>query len=160
MSTDYTNVNGYLVPSFALPTGSTPPLGKYGAMRARFLDEHRSFERDQMLLDGTLAQHLAGIDSEAHNQVSALVHRLAEQRGVSEDLKQHHPLEWAAQMQALQVQAEEIVCCESIYALLFFGGLFPHGNAGTSPASTASCRHDGKTTTCQGNTPETPSLIL
>lgn len=59
MSTDYTNVNGYLVPSFALPTGSTPPLGKYGAMRARFLDEHRPFERDQMLLDGTLAQHLA-----------------------------------------------------------------------------------------------------
>ena len=41
MSTDYTNVNGYLISSFALPTGSTPPLGKYGAMRARFLDEHR-----------------------------------------------------------------------------------------------------------------------
>ena len=48
MSTDYTNVNGYLVPSFVLPTGSTPPLGKYGAMRARFLDEHRPFERDQI----------------------------------------------------------------------------------------------------------------
>ena len=28
------------------------------------------------------------------------------------------------------------------------------------PASTASCRHDGKTPTCQGNTPDTPSLIL
>ena len=115
MSTDYTNVNGYLVPLFALPTGSTPPLGKYGAMRARFLDEHRPFERDQMLLDGTLAQHLAGVDSEAHNQVSALVYRLAEQHGVTEDLKRHHPLEWAAQMQALQAQAEEIVCCELIY---------------------------------------------
>lgn len=44
MSTAYTNVNGYLIPLFALPTGSTPPLGKYGAMRARFLDEHRPFE--------------------------------------------------------------------------------------------------------------------
>lgn len=115
MSTDYTNVNGYLIPSFALPTGSTPPLGKYGAMRARFLDEHRPFERDQMLLDGTLAQHLAGVDSEAHNQVSALVRRLAEQCGVTEDLKRHRPLEWAAQMQALQAQAEGIVCCELIY---------------------------------------------
>ena len=133
MSTDYTNVNGYLIPSFALPTGSTPPLGKYGAMRARFLDEHRPFERDQMLLDGTLAQHLAGVDSEAHNQVSALVRRLAEQCGVTEDLKRHRPLEWAAQMQALQAQAEEIVCCELIYIDLFFRGLFPHGNAGTAP---------------------------
>jgi hypothetical protein len=115
MSTDYTNVNGYLIPSFALPTGSTPPLGKYGAMRVRFLDEHCPLVCDQMLLDGTLAQHLADIDSEAHNQVNALVRRLAEQRGVSEDLKQHHPLEWAAQMQALQAQAEEIVRCELIY---------------------------------------------
>lgn len=104
-----------MVPSFSLPTGSTPPLGKYGAMRARFLDEHRPFERDQMLLDGTLAQHLADVDSEAHNQVGALVYRLAEQRGVTEDLKRHRPLEWAAQMQALQAQAEEIVCCELIY---------------------------------------------
>lgn len=116
MSTDYTNVNGYLVPSFALPTGSTPPLGKYGAMRARFLDEHRPFERDQMLLDCMLAQYLACVDCEAHNQVSALVRRFAaEQRGVTEDLKRHHPLEWAAQMQALQTQGEEIVCCELIY---------------------------------------------
>ena len=41
--------------------------------------------------------------------------RLAEQRGVTDDLKRHRPLEWAAQMQALQAQAEEIVCCELIY---------------------------------------------
>ena len=58
-----------------------------------------------MLLDGTLAQHLAGVDSEAHNQVSVLVRRFAEQRGITEDLKRHHPLEWAAQMHALQAQA-------------------------------------------------------
>lgn len=115
MSTAYTNVNGYLIPLFALPTGSTPPLGKYGAMRARFLDEHRPFERDQMLLDGTLAQHLAGIDSEAHNQVYALVRRLAEQRGVTEDLKRHRLWNGRRRMQALQAQAEEIVCCELIY---------------------------------------------
>ena len=114
MSTDYTNVNGYLVPSFALPTGSTPPLGKYGTMRARFLDEHRPFERDQMLLDGTLAQHLAGVDSEAHNQVSALVYRLAEQHGVTEDLKRHHPLEWAAQMHTRRRSQTERKLCPSL----------------------------------------------
>ena len=33
-------------------------------MRARYLDEHRPMERDRMLLDGTLAQHLADIDRE------------------------------------------------------------------------------------------------
>lgn len=115
MSTDYTNVNGYLIPSFALPTGSTPPLGKYGAMRARFLDEHRPFERDQMLLDGTLAQHLAGVDSEVHQSgqcAGAPACRTVWRHRGSETAS---PLEWAAQMQALQAQAEEIVCCELIY---------------------------------------------
>ena len=115
MSTVYTNVNGYMIPALALPTDSTQPLGKYGSMRARFLDEHRPFERDQMLLDGTLEQHLAEADREAHDQVNALVRQLAEQSGITEDLKQHRPLEWAAQMQALQAQGEEIVCSELIY---------------------------------------------
>ena len=115
MSTVYTNVNGYMIPALALPTDSTPPLGKYGSMRAHFLDEHRTFERDQLLLDGTLEQHLADTDREAHDQVNALVRRLAEQNGITEDLKLHRPLEWAAQMQALQAQAEEIVCSELIY---------------------------------------------
>lgn len=115
MSTVYTNVNGYMIPALALPTDNTPPLGKYGSMRARFLDEHRPFERDQMLLDGTLEQHLADIDRDAHDQVNALLRRLAEQSGITEDLKLHRPLEWAAQMQDLQAQAEEIVCSELIY---------------------------------------------
>ena len=115
MSTVYTNVNGYMIPALAMPTDSTPSLGKYGSMRARFLDEHRPFERDQMLLDGTLEQHLAETDREAHDQVSALVRPLAKQSGITEDLKQHRPLEWAAQMHALQAQAEEIVCSELIY---------------------------------------------
>lgn len=115
MSTVYTNVNGYIIPALALPTDNTQPLGKYGSMRARFLDEHRPFERDQMLLDGTLEQHLADTDREAHDQVNALVRQLAKQSGINADLKLHRPLEWAAQMQALQAQAEEIVCSELIY---------------------------------------------
>ena len=114
MSTTYTNVNGYTILTLSLPTDSTPPLGKYGSMRARFLDEHRPFERDQMLLDGTLEQHLADTDREAHDQVNALVRRLAEQNGITEDLKLHRPLEWAAQMQSLQAWAEEIICSEGI----------------------------------------------
>lgn len=115
MSMVCTNVNGYMISAFALPTDNTPPLGKYGSMRSRFLDEHRPFERDQMLLDGTLEQHLAETDREAHDQVNALVRQLAKQSGISDDLKLHQPLEWAAQMQALQAQAEEIVCSELIY---------------------------------------------
>ena len=58
MKTEYVNVNGYLIPKLKSSAAAAGTIGKYGMMRARYLDEHRPMERDQMLLDGTLAQHL------------------------------------------------------------------------------------------------------
>ena len=69
-----------------------------------------------MLLDGTLAQHLTDIDREAHRQVDNLTQALVEQAAINEAMKCRDPLEWAAAMQGLQAQAEEIVCAELIYA--------------------------------------------
>ena len=69
-----------------------------------------------MLLDGTLAQHLTNIDCEAHRQVESLTKVLAAEAKINEEMKRCNPLEWAAAMQGLQAQAEEIVCAELIYA--------------------------------------------
>lgn len=66
MKMEYVNVNGYLIPKLENGPITDNTIGKYGMMRARYLDEHRPMERDQMLLDGTLAQHLTNIDCEAH----------------------------------------------------------------------------------------------
>lgn len=116
MKMEYVNVNGYLIPKLENGSITDNTIGKYGMMRARYLDEHRPMERDQMLLDGTLAQHLADIDREAHRQVENLTQALAEQAAINEAMKCRNPLKWAAAMQGLQAQAEEIVCAELIYA--------------------------------------------
>ena len=116
MKTDYVNVNGYLIPKLKSSAAAVGTVGKYGMMRTRYLDEQRPMERDQMLLDGTLARHLADIDHEAHRQVKDLTQALAEQAAINEAMKCRDPLEWAAAMQGLQAQAEEIVCAELIYA--------------------------------------------
>lgn len=116
MKMEYVNVNGYLIPKLENGSITDNTVGKYGMMRARYLDEHRPMERDQMLLDGTLAQHLADIDREAHRQVENLTQALAEQAAINEAMKCRNPLKWAAAMQGLQAQAEEIVCAELIYA--------------------------------------------
>ena len=116
MKMEYVNVNGYLIPKLENGPITDNTIGKYGMMRARYLDEHRPMERDQMLLDGTLAQHLADIDREAHRQVENLTQALAEQAAINEAMKCRNPLKWAAAMQGLQAQAEEIVCAELIYA--------------------------------------------
>lgn len=116
MKADYVNVNGYLIPKLKSNAAAAGTVGKYGMMRARYLDEQRPMERDQMLLDGTLARHLADIDCEAHRQVDNLTQALAEQAAINEAMKYRDPLKWAAAMQGLQAQAEEIVCAELIYA--------------------------------------------
>lgn len=115
MKTDYVNVNGYLIPKLKSSAAAVGTIGKYGMMRARYLDEHRPMERDQMLLDGTLAQHLTDIDCEAHSQVESLTKALASQAKIDEEMKRCNPLEWTAAMQGLHAQAEEIVCAELIY---------------------------------------------
>lgn len=114
MKMEYVNVNGYLIPKLENGPITDNTIGKYGMMRARYLDEHRPMERDQMLLDGTLAQHLTNIDCEAHRQVESLTKVLAAEAKINEEMKRCNPLEWAAAMQGLQAQAEEIVCAELI----------------------------------------------
>ena len=116
MKTEYVNVNGYLIPKLENGPITDNTIGKYGMMRARYLDEHRPMERDRMLLDGTLAQHLADIDREVHRQVKDLTQALAEQAAINEAMKCRDPLKWAAAMQEFRAQAEEIVCAELIYA--------------------------------------------
>ena len=116
MKMEYVNLNGYLIPKLENGPITDNTIGKYGMMRARYLDEHRPMERDQMLLDGTLAQHLTDIDREAHRQVDNLTQALAERAAINEAMKCRDPLKWAAAMQGLQAQAEEIVCAELIYA--------------------------------------------
>ena len=56
------------------------------------------------------------IDCEAHRQVESLTKVLAAEAKINEEMKRCNPLEWAAAMQGLQAQAEEIVCAELIYA--------------------------------------------
>ena len=51
MKMEYVNVNGYLIPKLENGPIADNTIGKYGMMRARYLDEHRPMERDQMLLD-------------------------------------------------------------------------------------------------------------
>lgn len=115
MNLEYVNINGYFVPKLASDDLPQAEIGKYGIMRGRYLEEYRPFDRDRMTLDGTLSQHLLEIDREARRQIESLTKKLAKQAGVTEELKRQSPLQWAATMQELRLQAEEIVCAELIY---------------------------------------------
>ena len=60
-------------------------------------------------------QYCAKIDEVARNRMELIVRSLAEQNGVTEQLKAENQMEWVRQMNACKAQAEEIVKAELIY---------------------------------------------
>ena len=62
-------------------------------------------------------QHCAEIDEAARNRMKLIVRSLAEQNGVTEQLKAENQMEWVRQMNACKAQAEDAVKAELIYDL-------------------------------------------
>ena len=60
-------------------------------------------------------KYCAKIDEAARNRMELIVWSLAEQNGVTEQLKAENQMEWVRQMNACKAQAEEIVKIEFIY---------------------------------------------
>ena len=60
-------------------------------------------------------QYCAKIDEAARSRMELIVRSLAEQNGVTEQLKAENQMEWVRQMNACKAQAEEVVKAELIY---------------------------------------------
>ncbi len=96
-------------------TKSSKPLGKYGRMRRTYLQEHHKVLYNQMLLDGSLWPHLREIDEQAQSTVNAIIARMAEIDGVTEELKATDPMRWVGLMNNYRHCAEELVIREIVY---------------------------------------------
>ena len=86
-----------------------PTYGKYGIMRKQFLKEHRSARYQYLVLTGKLTEHLNQVDKEVREKVEMLVEQMAEQWGVTEELKMQNQMEWGRRMNNIKATAEEIV---------------------------------------------------
>ena len=69
-----------------------------------------------MVLTGKLTEHLNQVDKEVREKVEMLVEQMAEQRGVTEELKMRDQMEWVRRMNNIKNVAEEMVLLEIIYA--------------------------------------------
>ena len=90
-------------------------VGKYGRFHLEYLKAHRKGYHTTLLMEGTLNQRLFEIDIEAKTMVETIISRLADERGVDEDLKARDMLRWVAEMNNIKVSAEEIVLREVVY---------------------------------------------
>ena len=69
-----------------------------------------------MVLIGKLTEHLNQVDKEVREKVEMLVEQMAEQWGVTVELKMRDQMEWVKRMNNIKNVAEEMVLLEIIYA--------------------------------------------
>ena len=111
----YREENGHLIPNVTLPEQTDYQIGKYGWMHLDYIKQHRRGRYTTLLTEGKLNARLHEIDLEANEMLETIIPRLANERGIDEDLKVRDMLRWVAEMNNIKANAEKIVLREVIY---------------------------------------------
>ena len=114
MNLTYTQNGDYLIPDLSLTEQESRPLGKYGRMRKKYLEEHRPILWNQMILTETLFPHLREIEETANRRLEQMMPALMKAAGVTEDLKARDPMAWVGLMNSCKAQAEEVILSELV----------------------------------------------
>ena len=106
----------YLIPDLIIEdSNSNYNVGKYGHLRNNYIKEHKIGLYTELMITGTLTNHLIDIDKAATARVKNIVDKLAKAENVNEDLKSREQLAWVKAMNNIKNRAEEIVFNELIY---------------------------------------------
>ena len=111
----YHKEGDYFIPNLYLPIQPDGYIGKYGKLRLDYLKNFDKSLYTELLIDGTLKQHLLDINECANERVHVLIKQFAESENIDEHLKEHHQMEWVQAMNNIKNRAEEIVLNEIIY---------------------------------------------
>ena len=103
----------YYIPCVTVP--EVKLTGIWGERRRHFLKDHQKPLYIGMMLADTLETHLQEINTHAERMFDQLVHTLAYDEGVSEQMKSDDPGEWIACMNNIRAHATELVNAELIY---------------------------------------------
>ena len=111
---EYVLCGDYYLPNFKLPE-ENHTIGKYGRLHEKYLKENHSCFYSLMLMQGNLNEYLAKVDLRAKTELDRLITLLAEQQGVTEELKAQNQLKWVGLMNNIKKQAEEIIDSNIVY---------------------------------------------
>ena len=114
MKLTYTMQGDYLLPNLEVP--EAPKVGKYGMLRRSFLRSHKKALYNGMMLSSKLNTHLEEVDRQANEMMESLLKKLAQEQGVTEELKSKDQMLWVQLMNNLRQAAEETVLAEVVYS--------------------------------------------
>lgn len=111
----YTKVGDYYIPNIVVPERNNYTIGKYGQLRRKFLKEHHKPYYSYLLITGKISEHLEEIDKTCHSCLQEMIIKMAEQEGITEELKATDQMAWVQKMNNIRNRAEEIVLSEYVY---------------------------------------------
>ena len=111
----YTKVGDYYIPDLTIDDQPGKEVGVYGRMRERYLKEHHPGRYSYMLLHGTLYPHLLQVDEAAQGYLDTMIPRMADDAGVTEELKACDQMVWIGRMNTIRTQVEEVIRADLIY---------------------------------------------
>ena len=111
----YRQEGDYLIPNIFVPDTKEYNIGKYGRLHKKFIKENYPGYYTTLLMSEKLFDYLEKIDLRAKNELDRLIPLLAEQQGVTEQLKAENQLKWVGLMNNIKAQVEEKIYVEIIH---------------------------------------------
>ena len=93
----YTKSGDYFIPNITIQE-ITKPIGRFGRMRRKYLQEENQILYNDLILTENLFPHLLEVDEIAQRRFDVLMEQMKVQRNVTEDLKQRNPILWVGEM--------------------------------------------------------------
>lgn len=113
---DYTLVGDVYLPNL-VSADTNYPIGIWGQRHKEYLKENHKLMYYDLLTSGKLNSYLHDVDVRAKEMYDTLIKQLAENEGITEQLKANDMMAWVQAMNNITNQAREIVNQSLIYTL-------------------------------------------
>lgn len=116
MKISYSKKGDYYIPNLIPPRNMKGfQLGKYSALRLRYLKEHKKAKYHSLIMDNELQKHLMDVQNNCEKLYKKLINELKIKENITEELKAKDQLKWVGLMNNIKHSAEEIILKELIY---------------------------------------------
>lgn len=110
----YTLHGDYYFPDIIGPQDDPRPIGKWGRIHMRYLQEHRPILYNQLVLQGKLSTYLADLNEQAQKRLEVIIQQMKRDEGVTEQLKAMNQIQWVRRMNSIRQRAKELVLNEMV----------------------------------------------
>ena len=113
---DYTLVGDVYLPNL-VSADTNYPIGIWGQRHKEYLKENHKQMYYNLLTQGKLNSYFHDVDVRAKEMYDTLIKQLAEQEGITEQLKAENQMLWVQRMNNIANRAREIVNNEIIFTV-------------------------------------------